>query len=249
MLDVTPEGRVSHVLTNLGEALQANDIERAVALFQADGYWRDLVAFTWNIRTHGGQRGDSRDARRRGSPTPRPRHSPWTAKRATADGITEAWFTFETRVARGRGHLAAQGRQGLRRLLTTMVELKGHEEHKGTRRVKGAEHGVHPGRTSWLERRADEQARLGYEEQPHVLIIGGGQGGIVLAARLRRLGVPTIVVEKNEKPGDSWRKRYKCCACTIRSGTTTCPTCRSRTTGRCSRPRTRSATGSRCTPR
>jgi len=39
--------------------------------------------------------------------------------------------------------------------------------------------------------------------------VGGGQGGIALAARLRQLRVPTIVVERNERPGDSWRKRYK----------------------------------------
>ena len=42
-----------------------------------------------------------------------------------------------------------------------------------------------------------------------MVIIGGGQGGIALGARLRRLGVPTIIVEKNERPGDSWRNRYK----------------------------------------
>ena len=41
------------------------------------------------------------------------------------------------------------------------------------------------------------------------MIVGGGQGGIALAARLRQLRVPTIVVERNERPGDSWRKRYK----------------------------------------
>ncbi len=41
------------------------------------------------------------------------------------------------------------------------------------------------------------------------MIIGGGQGAIGLAARLKRLEVPTIIVEKNERPGDSWRKRYK----------------------------------------
>ncbi|RYY16008.1 MAG: NAD(P)/FAD-dependent oxidoreductase, partial [Alphaproteobacteria bacterium] len=33
--------------------------------------------------------------------------------------------------------------------------------------------------------------------------------GIALGARLRQLGVPTIIVEKNDRPGDSWRKRYK----------------------------------------
>ena len=41
------------------------------------------------------------------------------------------------------------------------------------------------------------------------MIVGGGQGGIALGARLRQLGVPTIIVERNERPGDSWRKRYK----------------------------------------
>ena len=42
-----------------------------------------------------------------------------------------------------------------------------------------------------------------------MLIIGGGQGGIALGARLRQLGVPTIIVEKNGRAGDSWRNRYK----------------------------------------
>ena len=55
----------------------------------------------------------------------------------------------------------------------------------------------------------EEKATLGYSEQPYVLIVGGGQGGIALGARLRRLGVPTIIVEKNANPGDSWRRRYK----------------------------------------
>ncbi len=41
------------------------------------------------------------------------------------------------------------------------------------------------------------------------MIIGGGQGGIALGARLRQLGVPTIIVEKNARPGDSWRNRYR----------------------------------------
>ncbi|MBC7374136.1 MAG: NAD(P)/FAD-dependent oxidoreductase, partial [Frankiales bacterium] len=32
---------------------------------------------------------------------------------------------------------------------------------------------------------------------------------IALGARLRQLGVPHVVIERNERPGDSWRKRYK----------------------------------------
>ena len=50
---------------------------------------------------------------------------------------------------------------------------------------------------------------MGYSTQPYCVIIGGGQGGIGLAARLKRLEVPTIIIEKNNRPGDSWRNRYK----------------------------------------
>ena len=66
-----------------------------------------------------------------------------------------------------------------------------------------------PGRHTWLEARQQEEATLGYTVQPEVVIIGGGQGGIGLGARLRRLGVPTIIIEKNARAGDSWRNRYK----------------------------------------
>ena len=62
-----------------------------------------------------------------------------------------------------------------------------------------------PGRRSARRKPTD----LGFVNQPNTLIIGGGQGGIALGARLRQLGVPTIIVEKNERAGDSWRKRYK----------------------------------------
>ena len=50
---------------------------------------------------------------------------------------------------------------------------------------------------------------MGRTEQPYCLVVGGGQGGIGLAARLQRLGIPTIVVDKHEKAGDAWRNRYK----------------------------------------
>ena len=79
----------------------------------------------------------------------------------------------------------------------------------GLRRPKGAEHGVNRDRTTWLEDREHEAQNLGITEQPYVLIVGGGQAGIGLAARLRQLRVPTIVIDKRARPGDQWRSRYK----------------------------------------
>jgi len=194
-------------LADFRTSLERQDIDAAVALFNADSYWRDLVAFTWNICT---QEGPSaiREMLAARLADVKPTAFAVEGQAAEADGVTEAWFTFETAVARGRGHLRLKGGKAWT-LLTTMTELKGFEERKGENRRKGAEHGVHPGRKTWLELREEEKATLGYAEQPYVLIVGGGQGGIALGARLRRLGVPTIIVEKNARPGDSWRQRYR----------------------------------------
>src|SRR6218665_996705 len=37
------------------EALEKGEVAQAAAMFDADSYWRDLVAFTWNIKTCEGQ--------------------------------------------------------------------------------------------------------------------------------------------------------------------------------------------------
>ncbi len=89
------------------------------------------------------------------------------------------------------------------------MELKGHEEARGAARPKGVEHGANKHRTTWLERREQEEAELGISVQPYVLVVGGGQGGIGLGARLRQLGVPALVIDKHARPGDQWRGRYK----------------------------------------
>ena len=55
MLDTTPNARVTAFLGKFDAALAAGDIDAAVAMFAAESYWRDLVAFTWNIKTMEGR--------------------------------------------------------------------------------------------------------------------------------------------------------------------------------------------------
>jgi putative flavoprotein involved in K+ transport len=165
------------------------------------------VSFTWNIVTVESRDGVS-DLLRATLDRTGPHDIALQGQATEVGGVVEGWFTFETDVARGRGHVRLRDGKAWT-LLTTMTELLGHEEKTGLRRDKGAEHGVIENRKTWLERKTDDEARLGYDEQPYVVVIGGGQGGIVLGARLKRLKVPTIVVEKNARPGDSWRNRYK----------------------------------------
>lgn len=209
MLDTTTNDQVTEFLDRFGAALEGGDIDSAVSMFQADSYWRDLVSFTWNIRTMEGH-DQIRDMLSAQLASTKP--SGWKiadGEVATEEGgITTAWITFETDVSRGYGLIRLK--DGLIwTLLTSMTELKGHEEPLGYERPLGAKHGAGKGRLTWAEEREKEQTELGYETQPYTVIIGGGQGGIALGARLRQLGVPTIIVEKNDRPGDSWRNRYK----------------------------------------
>ena len=52
----SPTGRVSTWLSRFSDALEKSDVEAALALFDDECYWRDLVSFTWNITTAEGQR-------------------------------------------------------------------------------------------------------------------------------------------------------------------------------------------------
>ncbi|MGP3698181.1 NAD(P)-binding domain-containing protein [Rhodobacter sp. NSM] len=209
MLDTTAADLTREVLSAFGDALEQGDIERAVAMFADECYWRDLVTFTWNIKTVEG-REQVADMLRHQLATTKPRGWDLAEHEIPSEegGVTTAWITFETDLARGYGLMRLKDGK-IWTLLTTMAELKGHEEPKGFARPLGAKHGAARNRTTWKEEREAEERELGYTKQPYVLIVGGGQGGIALGARLRQLGVPTIIVEKNDRPGDSWRNRYK----------------------------------------
>ena len=207
-------------LAEFGAALEQRDPDRIQALFLPDGWWRDLLAFTWDLRTfHGADAAtaaltatldDSRPSGFRLTDGKEPaivevdENTKWV----------QAFFDFDTAVARGKGffRLMPTGTDGEEpwqawTVLTTMDGLKGFEEPLGPRRDKGVSHGEERARQSWLERR---EAQLEFtDSEPQVVVIGAGQGGLTIAARLGQLGVDTLVVERNPRVGDNWRNRYR----------------------------------------
>jgi len=201
--------RIIRWLARLDTALAAGDADAAADLFAPESYWRDMVALTWNIHTSEGRAAIGAMLR---ATLPGSRPHGWSidgVAHASGD-VTEAWVSFRTRAGRGKGYLRLRGDMGWT-LLTTLQSLDGHEERNdanGTRAM-GVQHGVVRGRETWLERRQRDASELGVSRQPYCVIVGGGQGGIALAARLRQLDVPTLVIEKNARAGDSWRKRYR----------------------------------------
>lgn len=202
MLDTTTNTEVQMLLDTFGAALERGDIAAATDCFQDDCYWRDLVTFTWNIQT---SEGKDQIAAMLTAQLAATKPAGWKiaeGETATEDGgVTTAWIEFETEVARGYGLIRQKGGK-IWTLLTTMVELKGHEEHKGFTRPLGAKHGAGKHRPTWKEEREAEARELGYTTQPYVVIIGGGQGGIALGARLRQ---PSARVLTQPRPGNSSR--------------------------------------------
>jgi putative flavoprotein involved in K+ transport len=177
------------------------------ALFVEDCYWRDLVAVTWSIETIEGRDAIAAFARRQ-MPAIAPTAFELDDPALQLTDEKQGWFTFETATARCRGHVQLE--EGKAKIvLTAMVELIGFEEPGGARRPLGLEHKAAKGRTFWPDHRIEEEQTLGHSVQPYCLIVGGGQNGLQLAARFKRLGVPALVVDSLPRPGDCWRVRYK----------------------------------------
>ncbi|EME64205.1 dimethylaniline monooxygenase [Rhodococcus ruber BKS 20-38] len=141
---------------------------------------------------------------------PSPTHSAKLVEGPAGRAWIEGIFEFETRVARGRGVVrlvSTEGEWKAWTLLTSVTELKGHEETTGVRRPMGVHHGSHRSQTNWRDRR-DEEIDVA-DGKPQVVILGAGQSGLTLAARLNQLGVSNVLLERNDRVGDSWRKRYR----------------------------------------
>ena len=89
---------------------------------------------------------------------------------------------------------------------TTLQSLRGHEEKLGANRPSGAAYSRNFGGDNWADMR---RKAVAYEDrEPAVLVVGGAQAGLAIAARLNQLGVDTLVVERWPRVGDSWRRRY-----------------------------------------
>ncbi|WP_353187627.1 NAD(P)/FAD-dependent oxidoreductase [Pseudomonas sp.] len=204
----SPTAQLAAWVERLGGRLAQRDVDGTLELFAEECHWRDLLLFSWNLVTLEGKPA-IRDMLETRLEQTRPERWQLEGEATLSDGVLEGWMSLETDSARGKGYVRLK--EGLCwTLLTTMRELKGFEEPSGRRRPMGASHGhAHADKRNWLERRRDEEAALGITTQPYCLIVGGGQGGLGLGARLKRMGVPTLIIDKAERPGDQWRGRYK----------------------------------------
>lgn len=181
----TAQAFVDTLNTHIAKA----DTESLAALFLENGYWRDHLALTWEFRTVQSpsniahflaESAASRDGFRLKSvalDTSEKSRTPFVGP-VDAEGKSEAvqfFITFQTALGFGGGtvRLAADGAGGWKifTLATILQGLSGFEEPVGDRRPQGVDHGQHPGRTNWADRRkAAENYTDGSE--PTVIIVG-----------------------------------------------------------------------------
>ena len=193
-------------------------------LFLVDSFWRDALGLTWQLDTRVGNKDilktihrnaamiDLSDVELDCEASP-----PQWVNRAGTDAI-EAFIKFETKHANGRGIVrlcettgqvdtdAAGPQWRAWTFFTAIDSLKGHEEQTGRNRPTGSSYSRDFCGPNWLDKRIVAQQ---YDDRdPAVLVVGGGQAGLSIAARLTQLGIDTLIVDKNSRIGDNWRNRY-----------------------------------------
>ncbi|HEX4305881.1 MAG TPA: NAD(P)/FAD-dependent oxidoreductase [Solirubrobacterales bacterium] len=198
-------------IAGFAEALASGDVGAIADRLVDDAWWRDVVALTWDIRSLHGREDVERFLGQAAAPDRiRDLDDAGLPEPALVDGgpnsqYVEAFFGFRTDLGGGIGVArlveAEPGRWRAWTLMTALRELDGYELAVGPNRER------HPARRE-IAPPTSRRGRGFIDADPEVLIVGAGQAGLGLAAHLRLMGVPTLVIERNARIGDNWRNRY-----------------------------------------
>ncbi|KAJ7250746.1 hypothetical protein C8J57DRAFT_679664 [Mycena rebaudengoi] len=201
---------VADWMSSFSSCAESGDVAGVTSLFIDGSHWRDMLALTWDFRSFHGLSSIRKFLEDRLA-------SAALAAFHIKDQFTLlsqpypdiAWiqtmFDFETKVGLGSGVVRlvpqSDGTWKAHCMYTNLEGLKGFPEQIGSLRNAQPNHG------KWARER--EQAAAYEDENPTALIIGGGHCGLDISARLKYLGVRSLVVERNERIGDNWRNRYE----------------------------------------
>jgi cation diffusion facilitator CzcD-associated flavoprotein CzcO len=203
-------------LASLDRCFEEKNYSAAADMVLEDGYWRDLLTLRWRFENFHGPAEIEAWLRQAAPSNPlynfQIEGDPFVGSIGEHSETLEFFFRFETALANGRGfvRLVADHESWERpkafTLLTSMRELKAFPEVTVRTRYREDLRIETNHAENWLDRR--NAACLFDDQDPDVLVIGGGLAGLMMAARLGQLGIRTLVVEKTNRIGDIWRHRY-----------------------------------------
>src|SRR6478672_8231487 len=207
-----PKAVTQRWLRDFETALTAGDADAVGALFVADGWWRDQLVSPWNLQTvHGRDAIVDHLAPRLAnigvhSFVLDPGFDPQVVPGPDGPAWIQAIMSCEVTVGRASAVVrlvpvpdAETWRAWI--FFARLDTLTGHGPAIGCNRPMGVVHGGHRSQVTWLQRR--ERQREFLDADPDVLVVGGGQSGLSLAAELGQLDLPTLVVERYARVGDT----------------------------------------------
>jgi len=207
--EVTAEATFAAWLDRLTTASATADVAGITALLARDCWWRDLLALTWDLGVYRGRENVAAMLSEHLKPDSLTDLRMVTEFGPRSQGDTvEGFLSFETPLGYGQGAVRLRQEDGewvAWTLLTELDDLRGHERRIGPRRSKGPRHESTSTR-NWRDARQEHVRYAG--QDPDVVVVGAGQGGLAVAANLGLMGVDTLILEKSERVGDGWRKRY-----------------------------------------
>ncbi|KAK4937548.1 hypothetical protein LTR10_021840 [Elasticomyces elasticus] len=204
--DCDAQKEAEGIVARLSEAMGSGDAQGFTNFFLEYGVWRDKLSFTWDHRTfnfHPAILMAATDLFPYTKATnfnflkPSPRVDRPYPEYAQLQFVV----SFETEVVVASAVInAVLTKDGWRIYFmhTVAEKLKQFPE-------VAPNDGHMTGAISWEKQRIlDVDAA-----NPEILIIGGGQNGLAMAARCKALGMDSLIIERSENVGDVWSKRYE----------------------------------------
>lgn len=181
-------------------------------LFFEDSHWRDILALTWKIQTVSGKSkiiedlyNNILDVSAKDFQIDQERTPPREVIRG-GKSVIEVILKFNTKFGKSEGIVRLYEDHEEQRqfkawsFLTALSELN-NSNNKELEKYQNTLEGP-----NWLDKRNKD--RLFNNREPEVIVVGSGQAGLSIAARLKQQDIDTLIVDKNERVGDNWRNRY-----------------------------------------
>ncbi|KAL4893491.1 hypothetical protein BDV59DRAFT_207605 [Aspergillus ambiguus] len=204
--DCNAQKEAEAIVASLSEIMGAGDAQAFTDMFLPYGVWRDKLSFTWDYRTFNFHPAILKAAK---SLLPKTKATnfkfltpnPTVARPYPDFSQLQFVVSFETELVIASAVINS---------VLTKEGWKIYTMHTVAEKLKQfpelpPNDGHMTGLVSWERQRAAEVDAA----DPEILIIGGGQNGLALAARCKALGMNSLIIERSEEVGDVWKKRYE----------------------------------------
>ncbi|KAH8587808.1 hypothetical protein B0O99DRAFT_526247 [Bisporella sp. PMI_857] len=204
--DCDAQGEAQSIVHTLSQAMGSGDAQAFTALFLESGVWRDKLSYTWDYRTF-----NFHPAILKAASDLFPRTKAKNFKfLSPAPNVSRPYSDFSQLQLVVSFETELVNASAVINVILTKAGWKIYTMHTAAEQlnqfpeVQPAD-GHMTGAISWERQRAKDVDAA----NPEILIIGGGQNGLALAARCKALGMDSLIIERSDEIGDVWKKRYE----------------------------------------